>query len=172
MQSDDTGIIRTIKQLANLESLGSLDDSEIMDYAQWSGRLSLIGLPDYINKFWLRFNPDCVNQVLVKRIAEGIVDIHESFEEYLAVEIFTVQDFFGFIKNSPKGYITKEAKVLLRFWMLTAALVPRSSSTRRTLKAYRLTYDIPKKDLCPFMGTKEVEVTPEFIMKTVKRYFK
>ncbi|MBR5710040.1 MAG: hypothetical protein IKX40_04725 [Thermoguttaceae bacterium] len=148
----NSAIKKTIKKINKLENelkqQGSLLGEQMMDYAQWAGRLCSLGIKKHLNRFFERFgsDPKFINDLLKKRINEGLTDINESFGEYLAVEIFTVQDFCCFVNHAPKGFINSETEAILDFWIQMAESQILDKETAHTLKVYLDCYPIAKGD--------------------------
>ena len=143
---ENASIKKTIEFVNELETQNPLDDEQIMDYAQWAGRLCSLGYKTYLENFVQRFDAQTVNTLLKRRIHEGLEDIKEAYGEYLAVEIFTVQDFSCFVKHAPEGFIDQSAKDFMNFWIQTAELQSLNEEASQTLKAYLESYPIAEKD--------------------------
>ena len=139
-------INKTIEFINELENLESLTEVQIMDYAQWAGRLSALEEGQYLNRFFERFDNQTVNAALKKRIREGLEDIKEAYGEYLAVEIFTVQDFCCFVNHAPKDVIDSDAKELMDFWIFTAESQSLDDEAAQTLEAFLDSYPVDEND--------------------------
>lgn len=143
---ENASIKKTIEFVKELESLNQLNGEQIMDYAQWAGRLSSLGYKTYLDDFFQRFDSQTVNTLLKHRIHKGLEDIKEAYGKYLAVEIFTVQDFSCFVKHAPEGIINQSAKDFMNFWIQTAELQRLNEEASQTLKAYLESYPIAEED--------------------------
>lgn len=144
---ENESIKKIIEFVNDLESRDPLGSDQIMDYAQWAGRLRSLGYETYLDNFFRRFDAQTVNSLLKKRISEGLDDIEEAFGEYLAVEIFTVQDFVCFVNYAPEGTIYQDTKDLLNFWIETAELQSLDEEAAQTLELFLDSYPIDKDDL-------------------------
>ncbi len=143
---ENASIKKTIEFVNELETQNPLNNEQIMDYAQWAGRLCSLGYKTYLDNFVQRFDAQTVNTLLKRRIHEGLEDIKEAYGEYLAVEIFTIQDFSCFVKHAPEGFIDQSAKDFMNFWIQTAELQSLNEEASQTLKAYLESYPIAEKD--------------------------
>lgn len=144
---ENESIKKIIEFVSELESQDPLGADQIMDYAQWAGRLRSLGYETYLDNFFRRFDAQTVNSLLKKRIIEGLDDIEEVFGEYLAVEIFTVQDFVCFVNYAPEGTIDQETKDLLNFWIESAELQSLDEEAALTLETFLDSYPIDEADL-------------------------
>lgn len=147
LKMENESIKKTVGFINELEKLETLDNNQIMDYAQWAGRLSSLGYNACLERFFQRFDGAVINSALKKRILNGVNDIKEAFGEYLAVEIFTVQDFCCFVNHAPQGVIDSDVKELLEFWVQTAELQNLDSEAALTLEDYRNSFPIAEEDL-------------------------
>ena len=159
---ENASIKKTIEFVNELETLNTLNDEQIMDYAQWAGRLSSLGYQTYLNFFCQRFDAQTVNALLKHRIHEGLEDIKEAYGEYLAVEIFTVQDFSCFVNHAPEGFIDQSAKDFMNFWIQTAELQSLNEEASQTLKAYLESYPIAEEDQLDIVAAPLTEKTLRF----------
>ncbi|MBQ2621482.1 MAG: hypothetical protein IJF84_09120 [Thermoguttaceae bacterium] len=159
---ENASIKKTIEFVNELETLNTLNDEQIMDYAQWAGRLSSLGYETYLNIFCQRFDAQTVNALLKHRIHEGLEDIKEAYGEYLAVEIFTVQDFSCFVNHAPEGFIDQSAKDFMNFWIQTAELQSLNEEASQTLKAYLESYPIAEEDQLDIVAAPLTEKTLRF----------
>ena len=145
---ENSAIKKIIEYINELEKQGSLLDKQILDYAKWAGRLCSFGIKEHLDRFFELdgTDPVSINRLLKKRISKGLVNINEAIGEYLAVEIFTVQDFCCFVNHAPEGFIDSETKAILDFWIQMAESQILDEETARTLKTYLDCYPIPKEE--------------------------
>lgn len=123
-----------------------LSVDEIMDYAQWSGRLASCGYPEFLIKFFDRFGVFDLDRMIIHRASEGMKDLKEAFGEYLAVEIFTVQDFVCFVNHAPALKLKKETIDFINFWERVANCCPLDKDAADTLKAFKCNYTLKEAD--------------------------
>lgn len=144
---ENESIKKIIEFINELESQDPLGPNQIMDYAQWAGRLRSLNYETYLEAFFKRFDAQTVNSLLKKRISKGLDDIKEAFGEYLAVEIFTVQDFVCFVNHAPEGTINQDTKDLMDFWIETAEIQSLDEEAAQTLEMFLDSYPIDEDDL-------------------------
>jgi len=142
----NNSIKKVLEFIAELEDGRKLNDHEIADYAQWAGRLVALGHSKPIADFCERFSPETINNIVKKRAEEGTSDLDEAYGEYLAVEIFTAQDFYCFMQYSPIK-LSDDTIAAIKDWVTKAVEIPLDSEAVATLDAYYETYPIEDKDI-------------------------
>ena len=146
MRPRNHSIKQTFQYIHELEAKETLSEEEITDFMQWSGRLASIGYKKPLRRFLKRFSADQINTLIQHRALEGADDIQEAFGEFLAVEIFYVQDMLCFVNHVPEGTITKETDQCIDFWVQAAEVAPLDSDAVATLQAYLRQYPIAEDD--------------------------
>lgn len=144
---ENEAINETIDFINGLEEQTSLNDSQIMDYAQLAGRLCSLGYENSLERFIQRFKSSIINKLLHKRIYDGINDIKGVHSIILAYEIITVQDFACFVNHSPKGVIDQDTKEFMDLWIRIAESKSLDEKAVRTLYTFHERYPINKNDL-------------------------
>lgn len=135
-----------VEDIRELGEITQLNLSDKMMYVQWAGRLSSLGCPEYQKIFIDTFPSADINPLIHRRCHNGINDIHAASGKYLAVEIFTAQDFWCFFQHAPEGYISEDSIIMLNLWRKTAEACSLGKTSSKLLREYIEAFPLLESD--------------------------
>ena len=136
----------TIQQLADLDALPTLDEDQLLLYAQWAGRLAAIGRPDWLERLIHRQDAAQLNRLFQRRCRKGIRNVSRFEGDFLAVEIFTAQDFALFIQYAPPESVFDSSRALMRLWERAAEAQMLDDDAAAALRMYADAFPLSEDD--------------------------